>query len=94
MTNCRKFVCIIFFLFIQGLSSTFGEISFRLGRSQGGNLRAPVGIYDELPEAHWFRQKLDHFAPTDLRIWKQVFIKKKKEPNKNLAIYYTNYYTI
>lgn len=53
----------------------FGGRNFRLGRSRGGNLGVPGQVHHDdngLPEAQWFKQKLDHFSPTDLTTWKQV----------------------
>lgn len=43
------------------------------GRSKYGNLGAPILSKDhELPSAEWFTQFLDHFNPTDARVWQQV----------------------
>lgn len=43
------------------------------GRSKYGNLGAPILSEDhELPSAEWFTQFLDHFNPTDARVWQQV----------------------
>lgn len=51
------------------------EKYFRLGRSKNGNLGAPGGYNGEpLPPAQWFKQKLDHSTPSDLRTWKQVIV--------------------
>ncbi|XP_013179588.1 PREDICTED: putative serine protease K12H4.7 [Papilio xuthus] len=51
-----------------------GSKEFRLGRSKNGNLGIP-GEYagEKVPPAQWFKQKLDHFSPTDLRSWKQRY---------------------
>ncbi|XP_068632840.1 putative serine protease F56F10.1 [Battus philenor] len=47
---------------------------FRLGRGRHGNLGSP-GNYagEKLPNARWFKQKLDHFSRTDLRTWQQRY---------------------
>lgn len=43
------------------------------GRSKGGNLGAPILSEDYvLPKEQWFIQFLDHFNPTDTRVWQQV----------------------
>lgn len=64
-------ICAVFALQV---SCCFGGPNFRLGRSRGGNLGAPAvkGNEGPLPEAQWFKQKLDHFSTTDLTTWKQV----------------------
>lgn len=60
--------CLIFLCF-----RAHGTKHFRLGRGKGGNLGAPGGYNGEqLPPAQWFKQKLDHSSPSDLRVWKQV----------------------
>lgn len=61
------------FVFIIHLILCHGNKDFRLGRSKNGNLGVP-GDYlgEKVPPAQWFKQKLDHFSPTDLRSWKQV----------------------
>lgn len=62
---------VIFVLCASSLSNC--EPKFRLGRSKGGNLGAPGGYNGEiLPQAQWFKQKLNHFSPSDIRTWKQV----------------------
>lgn len=51
-----------------------GDKHFRLGRSKYGNLGVPGGYAGEpLPPAQWFKQKLDHSSPSDLRTWKQRY---------------------
>lgn len=44
---------------------------FHLGRERGGNVKAPETTH-RLPPDQWFTQKLDHFNPTDERVWQQV----------------------
>jgi len=47
--------------------------TFLRGRSKGGNLGEPVLSSKKLlPKEQWFTQYLDHFNPTDTRIWQQV----------------------
>lgn len=54
--------------------AVYGGKHFKLGRSKGGNLGAPGGYKGEpLPPAQWFKQKLDHSSPSDLRTWKQRY---------------------
>lgn len=61
-------------LFLQVILAVQSSQHFRLGRSKGGNLGAPGGARSyNLPPAQWFKQKLDHFTPTDTRTWKQVY---------------------
>lgn len=43
------------------------------GRSKYGNLGAPILSENyKLPNEQWFTQFLDHFDPTDARVWQQV----------------------
>jgi len=48
--------------------------TFLRGRSKYGNLGAPVLSSKTyvLPKEQWFSQYLDHFNPTEIRVWKQV----------------------
>lgn len=48
--------------------------TFLRGRSKYGNLGGPVLSSKTyvLPEEKWFTQYLDHFNPTETRVWKQV----------------------
>jgi len=47
--------------------------TFLRGRSKGGNLGEPVLSSEKLlPKEQWFTQYLDHFNPTDTRVWQQV----------------------
>lgn len=48
--------------------------TFLRGRSKGGNLGEPVLTSEttSLPQEQWFTQYLDHFNPTEVRVWKQV----------------------
>lgn len=64
---------VLAFLLVYLSHVACGGKHFRLGRSKGGNLGAPGGYKGEpLPAAQWFKQKLDHFNPSDLSTWKQV----------------------
>ncbi|KAL6442746.1 hypothetical protein ACFW04_002671 [Cataglyphis niger] len=49
--------------------------TFLRGRSKYGNLGEPILSSKTyvLPEEQWFTQHLDHFNPTDARIWKQKY---------------------
>lgn len=69
-----KLYTILFNLYVA-LISVDGVKKFHLGRSNGGNLGIPGGDYQSnLPPPQWFKQKLDHSNPSDLRTWKQVCI--------------------
>lgn len=48
--------------------------TFLRGRSKHGNLGEPVLSSKTyvLPKEQWFTQNLDHFNPTETRVWKQV----------------------
>lgn len=48
--------------------------AFLRGRSKYGNLGEPILSSEKyvLPEEQWFTQYLDHFNPSDARVWKQV----------------------
>ncbi|KAB0797058.1 hypothetical protein PPYR_11119 [Photinus pyralis] len=50
---------------------------FHRGREVGGNLGAPYDVgykaTKKLAQDEWFIQRLDHFNPTDLRVWKQRY---------------------
>lgn len=48
--------------------------TFLRGRSKYGNLGEPILSSKTyvLPEEQWFTQYLDHFNPTEARVWKQV----------------------
>lgn len=64
-----KFAICIFVLSIFGAD---GWKTFHLGREYGGNVKAPTTAFFALPPDEWFTQKLDHFNPTDERVWQQV----------------------
>lgn len=65
---------IILLVLLHFCNVVYGGRDFRLGRSKGGNLGAPGGYEGEsLPPAQWFKQKLDHSSPSDLRSWKQRY---------------------
>ncbi|XP_067008768.1 putative serine protease K12H4.7 isoform X2 [Anabrus simplex] len=51
---------------------------FHLGRPRGGMLGGPGGdpITTDIKE-HWYKQRLDHFNPSDTRIWHQRFFVNK-----------------
>lgn len=66
------YICIIVSMCM--LKAAYSGKHFRLGRSKGGNLGAPGGYNGEkLPSEQWFKQKLDHSNPSDLRVWKQRY---------------------
>lgn len=48
--------------------------TFLRGRSKYGNLGNPTLSAEKhvLPKEQWFTQLLDHFNPTDVRVWNQV----------------------
>lgn len=63
----------LFFIFFL-IVGIYGGRQFRLGRSKGGNLGAPGDYKGEiLPPKQWFKQRLDHYNPSDLRTWKQLY---------------------
>ncbi|XP_026730974.1 putative serine protease K12H4.7 [Trichoplusia ni] len=65
---------ILIFLVLYLGYEVHGGKHFRLGRSKGGNLGGPGGYNGEtLPPAQWFKQKLDHSSPSDVRTWKQRY---------------------
>lgn len=49
--------------------------AFLRGRSKYGNLGEPILSSEKyvLPEEQWFTQYLDHFNPSDARVWKQKY---------------------
>ncbi|KAK5642960.1 hypothetical protein RI129_009127 [Pyrocoelia pectoralis] len=69
---------LITLIFIQILLlNIHGWKIFHRGRENGGNIGAP---YDpnyksntKFVQEEWFVQRLDHFNPTDLRVWKQRY---------------------
>ncbi|XP_062524740.1 putative serine protease K12H4.7 [Bombyx mori] len=73
MSTNMKLYTILFNLYVA-LISVDGVKKFHLGRSNGGNLGIPGGDYQSnLPPPQWFKQKLDHSNPSDLRTWKQRY---------------------
>ncbi|XP_054000606.1 putative serine protease K12H4.7 [Hylaeus anthracinus] len=65
---------LLFFLFISLVNTSIAWRSFLRGRSADGNLGAPVlSKSHELPKEQWFTQFLDHFNPTDARVWQQRY---------------------
>lgn len=68
----RKFA-IVCYMLLNVFLLVCSENHFRHGRSTGGNLGAP-GDYskDNVPQAQWFDQKVDHSTYSDVRTWKQV----------------------
>ncbi|XP_023237167.1 putative serine protease F56F10.1 [Centruroides sculpturatus] len=71
--NWVGIVCLCSTIIIEVLG---GEPLFFRGRPRGkfGMLRSPARNEGEsLPEDRWFLQKLDHFNPTDNRVWKQRY---------------------
>lgn len=61
-------------ILLSVLSISTAWRTFLRGRSKGGNLGEPVLTSEtiSLPQEQWFMQYLDHFNPTDVRVWKQV----------------------
>lgn len=49
------------------------RIFFR-GRAWDNDFAAPDVSMTQLPEEQWFKQKLDHFDPTNLKEWDQVVL--------------------
>ena len=67
-----RFVLLLFFVCLINISTSW-QI-FMKGRSKHGNLGEPIlSKYYELPEEQWFTQFLDHFNPTEARIWQQRY---------------------
>lgn len=61
---------IILTIFNYGLSLR----NFMRGRYKKGNIGEPLlSEAKDLPKEQWFQQYLDHFNPTEARMWKQVF---------------------
>ena len=58
---------------------SFCALHFLRGRPRGGMLVAPAGREDaQLPEAHWFTQRLDHFDDSNTRTWQQRYFYNNK----------------
>ncbi|XP_015174578.1 PREDICTED: putative serine protease K12H4.7 [Polistes dominula] len=54
--------------------------NFIRGRSKDGNLGTLLlsKEYEKLPNEQWFTQMLDHFNPTDARIWEQRYFQNSE----------------
>lgn len=56
---------------------SFGSLHFLRGRPRGGMLVAPESDsktnVKDLPEAHWFTQRLDHFDDSNTKTWQQRY---------------------
>ncbi|XP_043528385.1 putative serine protease K12H4.7 [Frieseomelitta varia] len=60
--------------FISLINNSISWKTFMRGRSKYGNLGVPALSKDqELPSDQWFTQFLDHFNPTDARVWQQRY---------------------
>lgn len=57
------------------INISIGWHTFLRGRSRYGNLGEPIlsSTLHDLPEEQWFTQYLDHFNPSDARVWKQRY---------------------
>lgn len=52
---------------------SFASLRFLRGRPRGGMLVAPASKHENLPEAHWFTQRLNHFDDSNTKTWQQRF---------------------
>ena len=59
--------CSLLFVLLSALTIPLGTARHREG------LRGPPRSGQELPEADWFTQRLDHFKITDQRTWRQRY---------------------
>lgn len=75
MFNMRFLVSLLVVLSVINFSIAWRN--FMRGRNKNGNLGEPVVSSEDykLVEEQWFTQLLDHFNPTDIRVWKQVIHK-------------------
>ncbi|XP_068977754.1 putative serine protease K12H4.7 [Bombus flavifrons] len=65
---------LLLLFFVNFINNSISWETFMRGRSKYGNLGAPILSEDhELPSAEWFTQFLDHFNPTDARVWQQRY---------------------
>ena len=56
------------------INLSLGSLRFLRGRPRGGMLVAPAAPKTgELPEAHWFTQRLNHFDDSNRETWKQRY---------------------
>lgn len=64
-------------------SNAFAWRTFLRGRGKGGNLGKPI-VHERiaLPAEQWIDQNLDHFNPTEGRIWQQVLLTAKQQNTK------------
>ena len=56
---------------------SFGSLNFLRGRPRGGMLVAPATDnemnVEDLPQAQWFTQRLDHFDDSNTKTWQQRY---------------------
>ncbi|XP_024883400.1 putative serine protease K12H4.7 [Temnothorax curvispinosus] len=65
---------LLLFILLGILSISTAWRTFLRGRRKGGNLGEPgVSSETSLPQERWFTQYLDHFNPSDVRVWKQRY---------------------
>lgn len=69
----------VYLLLIVGLgfsNLSLGSLRFLRGRPRGGMLVPPAASgynTEDLPPAHWFTQRLDHFDDSNTATWQQRF---------------------
>ncbi|XP_076763906.1 putative serine protease K12H4.7 [Xylocopa sonorina] len=65
---------LLLLLLISLLSNGTSWRTFMRGRSKYGNVGTPILSKDhQLPNEQWLTQFLDHFNPTDARVWQQRY---------------------
>ncbi|XP_076303034.1 putative serine protease F56F10.1 [Lasioglossum baleicum] len=68
----HRFLLLLFFVGL--INNSISWRTFMRGRSKHGNLGDPILSKDhELPSEQWFTQFLDHYNPTDARVWEQRY---------------------
>lgn len=66
-----QFLYLLFFISL--INNSISWQIFMRGRSKHGNLGVPILSENyKLPNEQWFTQFLDHFDPTEARVWQQV----------------------
>ncbi|XP_071446706.1 putative serine protease K12H4.7 [Hetaerina americana] len=69
-----RHICCIFISFLCISCSVYGWKIARKVRSHGGLLGEPhLAQNFSFPPDQWFKQKLDHFSPSDVRTWSQRY---------------------
>jgi len=66
-------------IILSAINTSTAWRTFLRGRNKYGNLGHPTLSSKTymLPEEKWFTQYLDHFNPTDARVWEQVLYTRK-----------------